>query len=137
MATKTVVMDTTKLVPMDSVSTRFFVGDVEYCSLPEALRRSEAGKLVSENFGSFAGTAIYGYLRGNQNKFSSYIETTSGRKMFPNSELQEMIADYLSKRPIKEKEVVEETHPIPELAELITKLKKNPELAKTILEIVS
>ncbi len=136
MATKAVVMNTTKRVPMESVSTRFFVGDVEYCSLPEALLRSEAGKLISEHFRSFAGTAIYAYLRTHISKFSSYIETNSGRKMYPNSEIQEKITEYLSTRPIKEKEVVE-ADPIPELAELVGKLKQNPELVKTILEIVA
>jgi hypothetical protein len=136
MTTKKVVMNTTKRVPMESVSTRFFAGDVEYCSLTEALLRSEARKLISEHFRSFAGTAIYAYLRTYRNKFSSYIETNSGRIMYPNDEVQERITEYLSTRPIKEKEVLK-ADPMPELAELLSKLKQNPELVKTILEIVA
>jgi hypothetical protein len=136
MTTRRVVMNTTKRVPMESVSTRFFVGDVEYCSLTEALVRSEARKLISEHFRSFAGTAIYAYLRTYRDKFSSYIETNSGRIMYPNDEVQERITEYLSTRPINEKEVVK-ADPMPELAELLGKLKQNPELVKTILEIVA
>jgi hypothetical protein len=136
MTTKRVVMNTTKRVPMESVSTRFFVGDVEYCSLTEALLRSEARKLISEHFRSFAGTAIYAYLRTYRSKFSSYIETNSGRIMYPNDEVQERITEYLSTRPIKEKEALK-ADPMPELAELLNKLKQNPELVKTILEIVA
>ena len=136
MTTRRVVMNTTKRVPMESVSTRFFAGDVEYCSLTEALLRSEARKLISEHFRSFAGTAIYAYLRTYRSKFSSYIETNSGRIMYPNDEVQERITEYLSTRPIKEKEALK-ADPMPELAELLSKLKQNPELVKTILEIVA
>jgi hypothetical protein len=56
--------------------------------------------------------------------------------MYPNDEVQERITEYLSTRPIKEKEVVK-ADPMPELAELLNKLKQNPELVKTILEIVA
>lgn len=129
-------LDPTKQVSGDSVTTRVFVGEVEYCQFPEALRRSGVGTQLgySEGFQNFSGSAIYAYLRSHRNEFSSYIATPSGRLLFPYSELQEMISEYVSKQEPKETKVGAIT---PEVTELLEKLKSNPDLVKTILEIVA
>lgn len=135
-ATRTPALELPKLIPSDQVDTRYFVGEVEYCQLPEALRRLGVAEKLGypEGFQNFAATSIYIYLRTHRSKFSSYIENSSGFPMFPYSEIAEFSAEYLSKLPKKPK--VEEVE-APEVVELLEKLRANPTLAKTILEIVA
>lgn len=135
-ATRTPALELSKLIPSDQVDTRFFVGEVEYCQLPEALRRLGVATQLGypEGFQNFASTALYLHLRTHRNKFSSYIENRSGFPMFPYSEIAQLTSEYLSKLPKKPR--VEEVE-APEITELLGKLRANPTLAKTILEIVA
>lgn len=135
-ATKSPALDVSKLIPSDQVTTRYFVGEVEYCQLPEALRRLGVAEKIGypEGFQHFASTSIYTYIRTHRTKFSSYIENSSGFPMFPYSEIAELSSEYLAKFPKNSEMTKAET---PEVSELMEKLRGNPELAKALLEIVA
>jgi hypothetical protein len=116
-----------------STEIRHFVGEVEFATMSDVLRRMNAHVVCGYSGDNFTGTPIYSYIQYHRNRFTA-VATLSNLYFFPVKEIEAIVNEYFA---LLEGKKQQEQVLTPDVAELLRRLREKPELASALLELVA
>lgn len=116
-----------------STDVTHFVGDVEFATMSDVLRRMKAHEVCGYTGDNFAGTPIYSYIQYHRDRFTA-IANLSKIYLYPAKEIEAIVNEYFA---LLEGKKQQEQTLSPDVVELLRRLREKPELASALLELVA